>query len=427
MLMENIGAEFLSACMLSSENTLTAMECGVSRDWFRHPGHGDVWDSLCAMTRERAWGELDNIMALHASGLFDRYPEALDICEVTPAWGFGLEGLKTAVDALRSSYMAKIVTEHALGAVRKVQGGCNPVEVAEGLGGAILSVLGHTGISHRSTREIAEEALRMDERVASGECVGLPFPWEGIQSRTFGIPFKAVTPLAGRDGKGKSWLASFLAHHWLTLGIPGLFMPIEDSAERFVSKLAAIHGGYDMFTIRSGNAPPGFMARHATAMDAVSKLPLAVEDAPCTPDKLVSHIAAAKRSHGIRWVVVDGLKDVILPKTENQTTAENAIVASLVRASKEYDLAIIPVSHLTDIEDDRWISKRMIRGTKTQSQSARMVMIYQDSGFPSWVVQRHLPKDGDIVLDVQKASYGNPGTVCLKPEFFRGRFVESGA
>ena len=253
----------------------------------------------------------------------------------------------------------------------------------------------------------------------------MPFPWESFQRKTFGIPLKAITPLAGRDGKGKSRLATFLAHHWLQCGYAGIYFPFEDSAQRFMSNLAATHGQYDMFTIRRGSPPPRFMDRHAECLDAVSKMPIVVSDAPVCVERIVSKIANAKRSHDIRWAVIDGIKDIITPNAESQTVAENRMVAALVRAAKEYNIALIPVSHLTDIEDDKWISKRNVRGTKIQSQSARMVLVFQDAGFPSWASTYPI-EDGDVVLDCQKSSYGDRGLIHLRMELEKGRFVEVG-
>jgi replicative DNA helicase len=230
--------------------------------------------------------------------------------------------------------------------------------------------------------------------------------------------------MGGRDGKGKSRLATCLVEFWATQGIPILYFPFEDTAERMVSNLAATHGGYDMFTIRKGRGTDGFMEMHRDCLRSVSRLPIHVCDRSATVERIVTAIAIHKRKYGIRGVVIDGFKDMIPTSGENQTQKENHMIAALVRAAKEYDVSIIPVMHLTKVEDGQWISKQSIKGSGTQTQSARMVLVYQDSGFPAGMDAKFGSMEDNIVLECQKASYGDSGCVVLRPEFHKGRFVE---
>jgi len=191
-----------------------------------------------------------------------------------------------------------------------------------------------------------------------------------------------------------------------------------------MSNLAATHGGYDMFTIKRYHVPTEFMPNHESCMETVAKMPIYIEDVPCTVERLVSLIARYKRKHGIEGVVVDGLKDVILSKGESTTAQENHVNASMVRASKKYDVSIINVSHINKIDEDQWISKTKITGSGNQSKSSRMVLAYQDAGIPAEITSKYGIYDDEVVLQAQKASYGSTGLVVLRPELERGRFVE---
>ena len=338
----SVEREILSACMLTNENMLIALESGVIPDWFEERGHRKIFAELTEVAGRRIWTERDGVVCLQAEKLFDRHPDALDMCANTPDWAFSAEELKNAIDVLRSEHAHRRLMVAANHALHALGGGRDPFDVADSLKHDIDVVNEASPNEHITTRDIAREAYRNDDAVSRGECVGLPFPWESFQRKTFGIPLKALTPLAGRDGKGKSRLATYLAHHWLSLGYGGLYFPFEDSAHRFMSNLAASHGQYDMFTIRRGYVPPGFMDRHSECLDAVSRFPLVVSDTPSSVERIVSKIANAKRSHDIRFVVIDGIKDIIPPHAESQTVGEDSMNAALVRAAKEYNIAIIP-------------------------------------------------------------------------------------
>ena len=282
----------------------------------------------------------------------------------------------------------------------------------------------HGGLNTRTTQDIAAESLSIDTKIANGERIGLPFPWINFQGKTFGIQKKGVTPLGGRDGKGKSRLSTFLTHFWVKQGIPVLYFPFEDSAQRFMSNMAATHGGYDMFTIKRHYVPHEFMPYHELCLSEVAKMPLYIEDMPCTAEDLAATIAKYKRKHGIEGVVIDGIKDIILTDGDNTTSKENHINAVLNRASKINDVAIMSISHINKVDDDRWISKGSITGSSNQSKSARMVLMYQDANFPGFIKEKYEDIEDCVVLDCQKANYGTRGYVVLKPELEYGRFVE---
>jgi hypothetical protein len=100
-------------------------------------------------------------------------------------------------------------------------------------------------------------------------------------------------------------------------------------------------------------------------------------------------------------------------------------MARLVVAAKRHDVAILVVMHLRDMEDDKWISKREIRGNKVLTQSSRMTLIYQDSGIPQEIMTKYGMTPGEgIVLDCQKASYGTRSVQPLMPELEQGAFIE---
>ena len=326
-------------------------------------------------------------------------------------------------DIVIEKWQRRMLIDHAQKAVECAYRGDAVSEVGANLSAGLDAVGNVSASAERTTEQLCADALEMDTKVADGELIGLPLPWIDFQSKTFGIPIRAVTPMAGRDGKGKSRLATFLAEFWVSRGIPILYFAFEDGAERFVSNVAASRGGYDMFTIKREHVPDDFMPNHRKVMSEVSRLPLYVEDYPSTAEEIATIIAKHKRKHGIQGVVIDGFKDMVPTTGENQTSKENHMTAILVRACKRHNLAIIPISHLNKIDDDKWIRKTDITGAGNQFKSARMVLLYQDH-IPQKMRDEYGAYGDEIILDATKSSYGGRGLVMLRPELERGRFVE---
>lgn len=426
--MREIEADILSVCMLDSDNLNLAVQRGVVGDWFANDKHNRLFVELLSISQNKTWDSITCVNVIEACGIFERNPIALDISCHTPTWAFGIEQVSDAVDVLVSNYARRRSLTLLSVARDAIIDGDDPADTMSSLGGAIVSLESDTSESNEMTLEdIADKAFEIDKRISEGTLICLPFPWESLQAKTFGIPIPGVTPLAGRDGKGKSRLVRYLVHHWASLGYAGLYMPFEDGETRTVSGLAAINGKYDMFAIRRKFTPPDFLANHKYNLDLISRFPIKIIDCQSTVERIVTQISKAKRMHGIKFVVIDGFKDIIQSFGENQTRAESHIVATLVRASKKYDVAIIPISHLTKVDSDIWISKQNITGSGDQTKSARMVLVYQDSGFTSELKNRyHVETNWDRcnILQVQKASYGGEGYVILEDNYESSEFLE---
>jgi hypothetical protein len=419
--MRKVGDEILGACLFDSANLALAIERGVEPSWFEN--NGAVFKALCEIGQE--WDKRTSINVLEAAGIYTKHPVALDLSAIIPEWSYDLEEVGGALEVLAGEHAKRCLTTSIVTAQSRLATGDDPFNVGADLAiqAEELDNIGDAG-RERTTKDVANAALEIDEKIAVGDRFGLPFPWHNFQRKTFGLPTKAVVPLMGRDGVSKSRLATYLAHFWVSSGIPILYFAFEDSAERFMSNLAATHGEYDMFSIKRDIVNPDFMPRHTNAMSRVSEFPIYVEDMPCSAEKVFSHIAKYKRKYDIEGVVIDGIKDVIFSKGEATTSQENHRDQVINRAAKRFDVSVLTISHINKIDEDKWISRRNITGSDNQNKSARMTLVYQDSGFPGDMRQKFMLDEGDMVLQCQKASYGDKGYVCLRPELEKGRFVE---
>jgi len=410
--------------MFDYENLQSAVESGLTREWFKESADGNLYAHIAGLAEKEIWNKRNAVTVMQAGGVFDKFPVALEYFSSPPDWAYSSEDFESAIDVLRSKYASRTIITASNNAILSIGRGDDPFDAMDSITKTLAGLSEYESDRTQSIAEVATESFKIDEKIANGEPFGLPFPWSGFNRKTLGIPSKSVVPLAGRDGKGKSRLATYLAHYWAERGEPILYFPFEDTSNRMVSNVAATHGGYDMFSIRRHGATDRFMDNHSRCLSEVSKFPLYLNDYSTTVEKIVTTISRYKRKHGITGVVIDGFKDIIPSKGENQTQRENFIMAALVRAAKEYDVTIIPVMHLSKVEDDRWISKQSIKGSGTQTQSARMVLVYQDSGFPAGMTAKFTDLDGCVILECQKSNYGERGSIVLKADFKRGRFVE---
>lgn len=411
----------LATVRRDSEYMNEAINAGVTGDWFDSYTQKRCWVYMEKLIETKSWDDATSNVIL--SPMIKEIDGAVDIITAEiPDWGFSVEEFTEAVQLFRTEHVKNQTLNILQDGTKRLFNGEYPDDVSAYIADKLNNT--ETVSAERSLQDVAKDALEIDMKVAGGERVGLPFPFDDFQERTFGIPLKAVTPLAGRDGKGKSRLAMFLSHFWLQQGIPGLYMPFEDGAERYMTAMAATDGRYDTFDLRRRNVPESFMDRHRAAMQRVSELPLVVDDLATTVESVVAKISKAKKKHGIEWVVVDGFKDIVRSEGENAVTQDNHMFSALKRAAHKYDVAILSIHHLTKIEDENWISKRDIKGSGELTQSSRMTLVYQDTVCQPIIDEYQYNCNDCIVLDCQKASYGDKGYVLLKPDMTRGQFVE---
>ena len=413
--------QVLAVLRRGDEYMFEAIQIGVTADWFSDYTAKRCWNYLEELIDTKNWDDLSGNVVL--APMFKEIDGALDyMSSDIPEWGFTIEEFTEGLSQFREEHVKQTTLSILQEGTKQLFDGEYPDDVCASVADKLSNT--ESAKVERTLHDMANDALNIDLKVAKGERVGLPFPFEDFQKRTFGIPLKAVTPLAGRDGKGKSRLAMYLSHYWLQQGIAGLYMPFEDGAERYMTAMAATNGKYDTFDLRRSNVPDTFIKRHTRSMGEVSRLPLVVDDQATTVESIIAKISKAKQKHNIEFVVVDGFKDIVRSAGENAVMQDNHMFSALKRAAHKYDVAILSIHHLTKVEDESWISKRDIKGSGELTQSSRMTLVYQDTMCTPVLDKYGVQAEDCIVLDCQKASYGDKGFVVLRPDLERGSFVE---
>jgi replicative DNA helicase len=276
-----------------------------------------------------------------------------------------------------------------------------------------------------------DSAVEEMRAIAEGKLVFPPFPWVSFQVRTFGLPLGSVTPLLGRDKTGKSRLVMTIALNWLMIGYPVLVYAFEDGKRRYIQNMAATLGEYDGFGMRR-RPTDTYIDTAEKCMRKIGEFALTVIEEGRTVEQMVNEIGAFRRKHKIPIdkgfpVVVDGWKDIIESGgKENRTQSENHMFEHLKKGALRHNVGVLSIEHPHDVEDNTWLSKRNIKGSKQRFQSARMALCYQDSGIPDGMRAEYGLGDGEgyVVLDCQDASYGDKARVVLQPELTAGRFNE---
>jgi len=383
--------ELIAALYVSSENMNQAVEFGIRPDWFGTQELGLIYAFLAELAQSKTWTTNSSTNVMIAAGAFERFPWMLDICAEIPDWAFSLDDMGDAFEVIRGTHGVNCLRKAALMISTRASDGDDPFDIAADVM-ARLEELETIGSSEeRTLKQISVDLIALDQKIAAGEPVGLPFPWAELQRRTHGIPFSAVSPLCGRDGQGKSRLATFLAVQWARTGFAGLIFPFEDTELRCLRNASANLGEYDAFSVNNPYVSPTFMGKHIDAafsvnnpyvsptfmgkhIDAIGEavnLPLHICDYSTRIESIVGTIASHKRKYDIDWVIIDGFKDIAASNGENRTQEESRIMRALTSAARKYKVAIIPIMHLNKVADDKWISKQDITGSGDQTKSAR--------------------------------------------------------
>jgi replicative DNA helicase len=175
---------------------------------------------------------------------------------------------------------------------------------------------------------------RIDARCANaGQPSGVPTGLEDLDRLTAGLQDGELTLLAARPSCGKTALAAQVARHAaLGLGLPALFVSLEqrraELAERLLCSLASVDSG----RLRAGLLTPDDARRLSDARDRLDGAPLYIDD---TPAQGMLRLAAGARRcrlrHGLRLLVVDYVQ---LVDPEDRRASRNDQVGGIARRLK---------------------------------------------------------------------------------------------
>ena len=277
-----------------------------------------------------------------------------------------------------------------------------------------------------SLREHMMNNIKVLKDAMAGKSSGLPLPWQKFSDKTGGVQSKSVCPLVGRDGKGKSGAAAQITDYWAGLNIPVLYISLEDDPRRTLLRMA---GCRKWFSAREWEQASSYIeGRRVMLCDSEAELlekklleytdwletkRCEVIDGDFTGEQVFQEIRAFRRRQGVKddeviGVFVDGFKDLIPSRGDGTTAEESHTAKQLQRAAKRCNAAILPVSHILKIDDGVLIKKENIKGSGTQFQGARQVLIFQDAGCAE------IGDDDFFMLSATKANFASGGSTILR-------------
>lgn len=404
------------------------IENGVKPDWFFDRSNQLLFEKIMKiepLDLLTAGEALKGAGLLGYEGAMFSYDYLEDLVDSTPTSAH-CEHYIVSKGMLKEKYELRRALEHSDAVRSSVMRGDSADSVKQL---AQASAFALSEVTHDTTEvdKVATKAALVEQwkEAENGTVVGIPFPWRELTERTGGLRRGSCCPFIGRDGQGKSTVLGKMVDFWGNQGVAGLVFPFEDGAGRYMARVAGCGrwSNFEADTGRFANTSDEVLAEkwelmHRT-LDNVVDMPVYFEDGHMTADEICSRIHKHKRKHDIQWVIVDNFKDIAFDYSNGVTAGETQAAQALQVCAKELQIGIIVSSHLRDVEDDRWLSRRMVKGSKDQFKGARQVLLLQNAGFPEPIMQKYIITENTKMLQMEKNTFGAAGLVgvVLEPDW----------
>jgi replicative DNA helicase len=163
------------------------------------------------------------------------------------------------------------------------------------------------GAQHWSAYLEQADAEIEARRAAPLKIWGLPTGFADFDYITGGLQLSELLLLAAAPGVGKSIFVMQLATQLAEGGHPGAYYSLEMTGRAVARRALSAASGVQARVLKSGNGwtEDGYTAYYA-GLEALASLPVYMaDDTGWTTNRLQSDLARLKRTHGIKWFVVD--------------------------------------------------------------------------------------------------------------------------
>ena len=195
----------------------------------------------------------------------------------------------------------------------------------------------------------------MEAAISNDGSLGVPTGFPALNNLTSGLRAGDYWIIAARPSMGKTSLAMNIAEYAaVEKGIPVGILSMEMTAESLATRMISGRARVDASTIRDGRFSAAQIASITTAASPISKAPLFIDQTPSLTDtQILSRARRMKAQHGIKLLIVDyiQLAHARVGNREQRWREVALISASLKRAAKENDIAVLALSQLSrDVE-----------------------------------------------------------------------------
>lgn len=253
--------------------------------------------------------------------------------------------------------------------------------------------------------------------------VELPTGLVELDRKIGGLGRGRLTVIAGRPGMGKTSLATSAAEYIATVGGVAVVFSLEMQRWEIAQRMACGRAGVSVFKARNGFITPDEQGRIAVATEALTRLPMWIDDTPgLTLQKARSkaRLVAAQAGQPLSLVVIDYLQ--LMGGNPNAETRERQIAeitAGCKRLAKELDCAVVLLSQLNraiEKEKDKRPRLSDLRESGAIEQDADdVIFVYRDEVYDDQSADK-----GIAELIVAKQRNGPTGTARVG---FEGAFT----
>lgn len=258
---------------------------------------------------------------------------------------------------------------------------------------ALLKVsMGKRKRNIESVGTILRDVIDILGQETTGDMVGLPTGFAGLDRILGGLQKSDLIYVAGRPGMGKSSWGLNVVQTVAADGAKVAFFSLEMSKRQLTERLLSMETGIDTNRLRNRNIHSDEWVIVMEAANQISHLPIFIDD---TSGVSIDYIRREARrlysEQGLDLIMIDYIGLMSGP-TGNKTTSENRnqelgyISRNLKAMARELDVPVVALSQLS-------------RAVETRADKRPMLSDLRDSG--------NLEQDADVVLFIYRDDYYN--------------------
>lgn len=188
--------------------------------------------------------------------------------------------------------------------------------------------------------------------------------------------------IGARPGQGKSTLGMCLAVNLAKQGLKGIYFQLEMKDEAMVIRSIASESGINANLLKGGYIDSGKpLEKVMRAMDALSSLPIAIEDRMKDVNDIAARIRYLVRCEGYKWAMVDHLAIVETRNNKVPRREQFAEISGVFRdLRKELEIPIVTLAQVNRNADGKEPTLATLRESGNFEQDADTVMFLNRDG-----------------------------------------------
>jgi replicative DNA helicase len=220
-----------------------------------------------------------------------------------------------------------------------------------------IAQMGITGQTYDAAAVVREVYDRMDARSArGGRALGVPTGFEDLDRLMAGLQDSELIVVAARPSLGKtSFGLSVAGHAALELGLPVLFVSLEQTRHELVERLMICEAKVDSQRVRLDTVAADERQRLIDAGRRIGASPLWIDDSPGQSMlRIAANARRLKLRKDIKLVVLDYLQ-LVQPEPGRKTRQEevSGISRRLKGLARELQIPVLALAQLNRAPEDR--------------------------------------------------------------------------